>query len=86
MSAIEKYILLLSQFIADEITGLEFEDLFLEMFKSESNILPNYAYDALNKLFLDVDSYCGDPDLRDDEDLDDEMLEVSAKEALKKLT
>ena len=86
MTMIEKYILLISQFVAGEITGLEFEDIFLKMFKSESNTLPEYAYDALNNLFLDVDAYCGDPDLRDDEDLDDEMLEASAKETLKKLT
>ena len=56
------------------------------MFKEETRVLPEDVYDALNNLFLDVDAYCGDVSLRDDEDLDEEDLVASVKEALKKLT
>jgi hypothetical protein len=83
---IARYILLLTQFVAGEITADQFEHSYLEMFKSEKEKFPENVYEVLNNLFLDVDAYCGDPSLRDEEDLDDEGLRVSAKEALKKLT
>jgi len=86
MSMIAKYILLLTQYIASEISGPQFEAAYLEMFKNEVNILPEDVYDVLNNLFLDVDAYCADPGLRDSEDLGDEDLVASAKEILKRLT
>lgn len=85
MSTIEKYILLITQFVTGEITASQFEGQYLEMFKNESNRFPEHAYGVLNKLFSDVDAYCDDPDLRDEEDLDDEALLVCAKEALESL-
>ena len=86
MNTIAKYILLITQLVTGEITVSQFETSYLEMFKNESGILPEDVYDVLNNLFLDVDAYCGDAELRDDEDLDDDGLVASAKEALKKLT
>ncbi len=86
MSTIEKYILLITQFVLDEITASQFEMLYLEMFKDEMDGLPEDIYDVLNNLFSDIDAYCGDPDLRDGEDLDDKELLASAKKALKRLT
>lgn len=85
MSTIEKYILLITQFVTGEITASQFEGRYLEMFKNESDQFPEHVYDVLNKLFSDVDTYCDDPDLRDEEDLDDEALLVCAKEALESL-
>ena len=85
MSTIEKYILLITQFVIGEITAPQFENRYLEVFKKETDQLPEYVYDALNKLFSDVDSYCADPGLRDDEDLDDNELLACAKEALESL-
>ena len=86
MSTIARYILLLTQFVTGKITAAQFEHAFLKMFKEETEIFPEDIYEVLNKLFLDVDAYCGDPSLRDEEDLDDEKLLAGAKEALKKLT
>lgn len=68
-----------------EITAPQFEVSYLNMFKNESEILPEEVYDVLNELFLKVDAYCNDPNLRNDEDLDDHELLESAKEALAKL-
>ena len=79
---LEKYISLLTQFVSGVITAPQFEALYLKMFKEEQSTLPAYAYDALNKLFLDTDAYCADPDLRDDEDLNEKQLLVSAQRAL----
>lgn len=85
MSTIEKYILLITQFVLGEITAPQFEDRYLVMFRNETDQFPEHVYKVLNKLFTDVDSYCGDPDLRDDEDLDDGGLQSCAKEALTRL-
>ena len=85
MSTIEQYILLITQFVTGEITASQFESRYLEMFKTETVQFPENEYDALNKLFSDVDTYCGGPDLRDDGDLGDEELLGCAKRALESL-
>lgn len=85
MSTIDKYILLLTQFVNSEIAASEFDTLYLELFKKETETFPEEIYDILNNLFSDVDAYCEDPDLRDDEDLDEDELLISAKKALEEL-
>ena len=85
MNTITKYILLITQFVTRKITSVQFETAYLDMFKKETEILPENTYDVLNNLFLDVESYCGDPNLRDEDDLDDKDLLASAKKALEKL-
>lgn len=86
IEGLEQYILLITQFIAGDIAASQFEMSYMDMFKNEYREFPEDVYDVLNGLFSDVDAYCGDPELRDDEDLDDEQLLGSAKEALKKLS
>lgn len=86
IECLEQYILLITQFIAGDITASQFEVLYLEMFKNESRELPEDIYNILNGLFSDVDAYCGDSELRDDDDLGDEELLSSARNALKELS
>lgn len=86
IESLEHYISLITQFVTGKIMASQFEASYLEMFKNETRELPEDAYDVLNDLFSNVDAYCGDPELRDDDDLDDEELLNSAKQALKKLT
>lgn len=86
MSTIEKYNLLIMQFVTGEITAPHFEVSYLNMFKNESEMMPEKVYVVLNDLYLDVDAYCGDPGLRGEEDLNDHELLESAKAALAKLT
>lgn len=83
---LEQYLLLITQFVSGDITASQFEVLFMEMFKHETREFPEDIYGALNCLFTDVDAYCGDPELRDDDDLNDVELLDCAKDALKKLT
>lgn len=85
MSAIEKYTLLITQFVAGELTAPQFEVSYLDMFKNESEVFPECVYVVLNELFFYVDAYCSDPDLRDEEDVDDQELLERAKQALAKL-
>ena len=86
MSTITRYIQLMTQFTTGRITAAEFEFSYLEKFKNEKESFPEDVYDALNNLFLDVDTYCDDPALRDDEDIDDEGLRASVIKTLKELT
>lgn len=82
---LEKYILLINNFVLGEITASQFEVSFLKMFKNEKSQLPKKNYQVLNDLFLDVEAYCNDPTLRDEEDLSEEELLNSAKLALKEI-
>ena len=54
------------------------------MFKydEDQTDIPAFAWRALNELFLDTDAYCADPDLRDENDLDEKQLLASAQRAL----
>ncbi len=83
---LEKYVLLITQFVSGIITASQFEVSYLKLFKEEQAELPTHAYDALNNLFLDTDAYCADPDLRDDEDLDEKQLLASAERTLSTLS
>ena len=83
--SIEKYVLLITEFVIGVISASQFEQSYLDMFKRENNELPGRIYDVLNSLFLDVDAYCDDPSLRDEYDLDDNQLLECAKAALGKL-
>lgn len=85
MSTMKQYILLIEKFVSGEINASQFEELYLEIFKNEADNLPENIYFILNQLFLDVDSYCNDPGLRDEEDINDEQLLNSAKRALQQL-
>ena len=82
---LEHYTLLLSQFIHSEITAYQFETSYIKMFKNESGEISDEIYNTLNDLFSDVDAYCDNLNLRDDNDLDEAELMGSAKKALKKL-
>ena len=81
---LDKYISLLNQFVSSAITAPEFEMSYLEMFKHDEDQtdIPAFAWRALNELFLDIDAYCADPDLRDEDDLDEKQLLASAQRAL----
>jgi len=81
-----KYINLLEDFLADRITTSEFEQQFLQLFKSDKSFDSEREFQILDKLFGNVDAYCGDSDLFDPEfDIDEAQLKTSAKEALEVL-
>ena len=48
--------------------------------------MPENIYNVLNNLFIDTDAYCADDELRDEDDLNDDQLLVSAKNALEELS
>ncbi len=83
----EKYIKLLQSFADSKISADQFEQQFLQLFKSDNNLQPGREFQILDKLFADVDAYCSDPDLIEDPrfDIGEVQLQVSAQETLDKL-
>ena len=80
-----KYIRLLKDFI-NKISSDEFEFQFMELFKKEYFFYSEREFQILDKLFGDVDAYCGDSALFDPEfDIDEADLRLSVKQALNAL-
>lgn len=82
---IEYYRRLIAQFVAGELSADQFEGSFLQEFKAEATTLPEKEFSILNELFLDVDAYCGDSELRTKSNLDAFQLQERAIAALKQL-
>lgn len=76
---------LIEQFLNNQISALDFEREYLDMFKNDTTEWPEAEYDVLNDLFGDVDAFCADPELRDPGDLDEEQLRQQAKIAIQRL-
>jgi hypothetical protein len=85
-TAFEQYTSLLQGFLDESIDAREFESRFLKKFKNEKTVLPPDIYELLDELFADVDAFCPDPELCDDDDLNEQQLRAKAAEALAKLT
>lgn len=54
---------LCDQFLGGGLSAKEFQENYLEFFKSEKRNLDAPLYDILDNLFGDVDSYTTDPEL-----------------------
>src|SRR5688572_27426580 len=83
--ALEKYLKLIFNFVQGNITADEFEASYLSFFKYETHKFGDEDFEVLDRLFGDVDAYCPDPQLRDQDDLDEKALLESAKRALAEL-
>ncbi|WP_259779847.1 colicin immunity domain-containing protein [Aestuariispira ectoiniformans] len=86
MSDLRNCIDLVKQFVSGEISASDFETSYLKIFSSEEAIFPEAEFSVLNKLFTDVDAFCSDVHLRDEDDIGEEELLECAQEALKKLS
>ena len=79
---LQKYIDLLSRFQSGDMSASDFEGQYIKAFKGEASPIDGPYFSALNDLFFDVDSYCDDPCLRDDGDIDGDELKNRARAAL----
>lgn len=77
---------LIQSFLDRRITAAEFEEGFLSSFKSEPNGMSHSLFLLLDKLFSDVDAFCADEELREDDDLDEDQLREACAEALAALS
>ena len=94
--SINTYRRLIFQFVNEEISADQFEKDYMSLwrecrdknwreFKDKVVISEDGAADIVDQLFTALDCYCGNPDLRDEDDIDEaELLEI-AKSSLKKL-
>jgi hypothetical protein len=72
---------LLQSFVMGELDGLTFERRFLDGWRSDRDTLGTSPY-AIERLFYEVDAYCGYPELRGPQDLDEAGLRDATIEAL----
>jgi hypothetical protein len=79
------YIELIDSFVRGQISGLEFEQAYLQMYREDPAIRPELEYDVLDALFFGVDAFCADPGLRSTNDIDEEQLRAEAGTALGRL-
>ncbi len=67
-----------------EISASEFETKFLKLFKSDKSYDENF-YEIIKPLFYAVEDFCSNPEIRDDDDLDENQLAEAAKATSDKL-
>ena len=83
---LDPYLHLMKSFVENKIDAKEFEGRYLSMFKSDTNSWTEAEYENLNSLFAEVDAFCADPQLRDENDIDEEQLKEATRMTLMKLS
>jgi hypothetical protein len=78
---LEDYIRLIEDFTTGKMPAADFERAYLQRFKEDETRRPEPQFQILDGLFADVDAYCADPELRDEDDLDEEALRSRAAAA-----
>lgn len=82
---LSNYFILLTDFVSHGISASEFEKRFLEIHRSDPSDYSENVHRVISILFSDVDAYCSDSSIRNDDDLDDLGLCQKAKMALTEL-
>jgi len=82
---LEQYIALISSLVADKIDAADFEREYLKIFKEDATEWSEAEFAILDELFGEVDAFCADPQLRDENDLDEFELKEKGKLALERL-
>lgn len=89
---LEKYILLIADFVHNVIPVQKFESYYLDIFQYEPHSLAmGEINNIINELFYDLDSYCGDPAIADYDspfpygNIDEHELRKRAADALEQL-
>jgi hypothetical protein len=84
-TSVERYVALIADFVSRKSTPTAFEKAYLSAFKTEEVELPSEVFLVLDRLFADVDAYCGDPGMRGPSDIGDDELNARAWSALGEL-
>jgi hypothetical protein len=80
--ALNKYMLIMEDFIEGRLSAPEFEKLFLELHRNDTYFYSGDASKYLSVLFNDVDSFCAATEIRDGNDIDEEELKKRVSDAL----
>lgn len=70
---IKEYIALIDAFVRGKIQPGIFEKEYLKLFKND-NIRSDEEFVILDKIFADVDAFCNEPELCDEDDIDEYEL------------
>jgi hypothetical protein len=79
------YAILMQAFVDDRLYALEFESLYLTLFKNDPLMRLGAVFGILDHLFADVDAFCADEHLRDEDDLNEKELKDRVRRALGEL-
>lgn len=82
---VEEYIALIRQYTDRDAEAEEFSRMYLNTFKNEHRAYSEETYHILQNMFWAADAYCGDPELRNEDDIDEEEFSDVARQTLKKL-
>lgn len=82
---IQPYIDLLESFTSNQINAEHFEKSYLDLFKNDSSQFSEREYEVLNNIFYDVEDFCADSTIRDEEDLDEDQLKTKSEKHLQEL-
>ena len=75
------YIELLREFGQHKISASNFERRFLNLYKEDRTEWAKEEFLILDELFGSVDAFCSEPDLRDENDVDEAQLLEAVKKA-----
>ncbi|MBI1929521.1 hypothetical protein HYR99_35405 [Candidatus Poribacteria bacterium] len=76
---------MLLSFLQNEISPLDFEQTYLDVYLNDSTEWSEAEFAILDELFGDVDAFCADATLRAPDDLDEAQLRQKCKKAIDKL-
>ena len=79
------YVHLISSFVKGDITATDFETQYLNLYQDDDTQFSDEEFFILDELFGDVDAFCVDPRLHNEDDLSEEQLHDKCIAALKKL-
>lgn len=85
MSSIDQYADLIRSYTSGSMGSSDFEREYLRMFKNQDGLMDDNAFSVLDSLFSDVDSFCPNPEIRDESDIDEPTLRSKCQVALDKL-
>jgi hypothetical protein len=74
VGSLKPYLIISRALVEKRLTPQEFETVFLSVFRSEGDLFSEAITSALDRLFAEVDAYSPDPEVRDDDGLDDAGL------------
>ncbi len=79
------YISIINDFLNKKISSKCFEYIYLELFLTGEGKPSSEEYEVLNGLFMDVEAFCNDPSLIDEDDIGEAELRLSCEGYLEKL-
>ena len=79
------YVTLLSALLSNRLNPVEFQAIFVPLFKGDNTWRPQHIYDTLNEIFLAAEAFTPDTSEGNPYTVTEEQLHHVAEEGLKRL-